>query len=117
MLFLLAYHTMFTGYAWGVWGLLACSLLSPPPISFGSTLTRMLALPIVVVVGSLVGSPVGLVEFEVNSGCFSLLLVGTCWWLVYLLPLLGQQALSLILAPTRSPNDAYFQGQMVHTFP
>ena len=117
MLFLLAYHIVFTGYAWGVWGLLACSLLSPPPISFGSTLTLTLALPIVIVVGSLVGSPVGLGEFEVNSGCFSLLLVGTYWWLVYLLPLLGQQALSLILAPTRSPNDAYCQGHTVHTFP
>jgi hypothetical protein len=77
MLFLLAYHIVFTGYAWGVWGLLACSVLSPPPISFGSTLTLTLALPIVIVVGSLVGSPAGLGEFEVNSGCFSLLLVGT----------------------------------------
>jgi hypothetical protein len=86
MVFLLAYHVVFTGYAWGVWGLLACSLLSPPPISFSSTLTLTLALPIVIVVGSLVDSPVGLGEFEVNSGCFSLLLVGTYWWLVYLLP-------------------------------
>ncbi len=68
-------------------------------------------------VGSLVGSPVGLGEFEVNSGCLSLLLVGTYWWLVHLLPLLGQQALSLILAPTWSPNDAYCQGHTVHTFP
>ncbi len=93
MLFLLAYHIVFTGYAWGVWGLLACSLLYPPPISFCPTLTLTLAFPIVIVVGSQLGSPVGLGDFEVNSGCFSLLLVGTCWWLVYLLPLLGQQAL------------------------
>ncbi len=117
MLFFLAYHIVFTGYAWGVWGLLACSSLSPLPISFGSTLTLTLALIIVIVVGSLVGFPVGLGEFEVNSGCFSLLLVGTYWWLVYLLPLLGQQALSLILAPTQSPNDAYCQGHTVHIFP
>jgi hypothetical protein len=78
-LFFLAYHILFTGYAWGVWGILACSLLSPPPISFGSTLTLTLAFAIVIVVGSLLGSPVGLGEFEVNSGCFSLLLVGTYW--------------------------------------
>ena len=117
MLFLLAYHIVFTGYAWGVWGLLACSLLSPPPISFGSTLTLTLALPIVIVVGSQVGSLVGIGEFEVNNGCFSLLLVVTYWWLVYLLPLLGHQALSLILAPPRSPNNAYRQGHTVQTFP
>jgi hypothetical protein len=30
MLFLFASHIVFTGYAWGVWGLLACSLLAPP---------------------------------------------------------------------------------------
>ena len=117
MLFLFAYHIVFTDYAWGVWGLLVCSFLSTPFLSFGSTLALTLVLPLVIVVGSLVGSPVGFDEFEVNSGCFSLLMVVIYWWLVYLLPLLGHQALSLILAPTWLPNNAYCQGHMVHTFP
>ncbi len=117
MLFLFAYHIVFTDYAWGVWGLLVCSFLSTPFLSFGSTLALTLVLPLVIVVGSLVGSPVGFDEFEVNSGCFSLLMVVIYWWLVYLLPLLGHQALSLVLAPPRSPNNAYCQGHTVQTFP
>ncbi len=90
MLFLFTHHIVFTGYAWGVWGLLACSLLSTPFLSFSSTLALTSALPWVIVIGSLVGSPVGVGEFEVNSGYFSLLMVIIYWWLVYLLPLLGQ---------------------------
>jgi hypothetical protein len=67
MLFLFTHHIVFTGYAWGVWGLLACSLLSTPFLSFSSTLALTSALPCVIVIGSLVGSPVGVGEFEVNS--------------------------------------------------
>ncbi len=64
-----------------------CSLLSPPSLSFSSNLALMLVLPLVIVVGSIVGFG----EFEVNSGCFSLLMVVIYWWMVYLLPLLGHQ--------------------------
>jgi hypothetical protein len=112
-LFLLASHIVFTGYAWIVWGLMVCSLLSPPSLSFSSNLALMLVLPLVIAVGSIIGFG----EFEVNSGCFSLLMVIIYWWLVYLLPHLGHQTLSLILAPPWSPNDAYCQGHMVQTFP
>jgi hypothetical protein len=117
MLYLLTYYIVLADYAWGICGLLACSFLSTPLLSLGSTLALTLMFPIFIVVGSMVGSPLGFGEIEVNSGYFSLLLIVTYWWLVYLLPCVGQQALSLILAPPRSTNNAYLPGHTIHKFP
>jgi hypothetical protein len=117
MLYLLTYYIVLADYAWGIWGLLDCSFLSTPLLSLGSTLALTLMFPIFIVVGLMVGSPLGFGEIEVNSGYFSLLLIVTYWWLVYLLPCLDQQALSLILAPPRSTNNAYLPGHTIHKFP
>ena len=58
-------------FAWLVWGLIACSLLTSPPVSFSSHLVLMLVLPL----GILVGSYAGFGNFDNNSRCFTLLLV------------------------------------------
>jgi type III secretory pathway component EscS len=49
--------------------------------------------------GILVGFLIGLGEMDDNSGYFSLMLIVIYWWLVKLLPVLGNRILSLILAP------------------
>jgi hypothetical protein len=67
MLYLLPYYIVLTDYAWGIWGLLACSFLSTPLLSLGSTLALTLMFPIFIVVGSMVGLPLGFGEIEVNS--------------------------------------------------
>jgi hypothetical protein len=103
-------------FAWLVWGLIACSLLTSPSISFSSHLVLTLVLPL----GILFGSHAGFGNFDNNSGCFALLLVVVYWWLVYLLPTLCQRVLSLILAPPWSEHSnytGYFQGHTVHEFP
>jgi hypothetical protein len=76
----------------------------------------MLVLPL----GIQVGSYAGFGNSDNNSGCFTLLLVVVYWWLVHLLPTLGQCVLSLILAPPWSGHNnytGYCQGHTVHKFP
>ena len=68
----------------------------------------------------LVGFLLGLGEMDNNSGYFSLLLIVTYWWLTKLLPVLGNQFLSLILAPPWSgqgDNTGYCQVYTVQEFP
>ena len=117
MLYLLTYCIVLADFAWGVWGLMACCSFSTPILSLSATLALSLLLPFIIVVGSLVGSPLGFGDFEVNSGCFTLLCVVTYWWLVYLLPCLGHKVLSLLLATPRSPTCAYLPSHTIHTFP
>jgi hypothetical protein len=118
----LRFHAFFAhiltnlGFAWLVWGLIACSLLTSPSISFCSHLVLTLVLPL----GILVGSYTGFGSFDNNSRCFTLLLVVVYWWLVYLLPTLGCRVLSLILVPPWSGHSnytGYIQGHTVHEFP
>jgi hypothetical protein len=76
----------------------------------------MIFLPMSIVVGFLLG--IG--EMDNNSGQFSLLLIATYWWLVKLLPVLGDRILSLILAPPWSgngDNTGYCQVFTVQEFP
>jgi hypothetical protein len=104
------------GFAWLVWGLIACSLLTYPSISFCSHLVLALVLPL----GTLVRLYASFGNFDNNSGCFTLLLVVVYWWSVHLLPSLGYCALSLILTPPWSGHinyTGYFQGHTVHEFP
>jgi hypothetical protein len=103
------------GFAWLVWGLIACSLLISPSISFCSHLVLTLVLPL----GILVGLYAGFGNFDKNSWCFALLLVVVYWWLVHLLPTLCRCVLSFILAPPWSGHSnytGYFQGHTVHEF-
>jgi hypothetical protein len=95
MLAFFAHILVNMGFAWLVWGLIACSLLTSPSISFCSHLDLMLVLPL----GILVGLYAGFGNFDNNSGCFALLLVVGICWLVHLLPTLCRRVLSLILAP------------------
>jgi hypothetical protein len=95
MLAFFAHILVNMGFAWLVWGLIACSLLTSPSVSFSSHSVLTLILPL----GILVGSFAGFGNFDNNSGCFTLLLVVVYWWLVHLLPTLGHCDLSLILAP------------------
>ncbi len=116
MLAFFAHILVNMGFAWLVWGLIACSLLTSSSISFCSHLVLMLVLPL----GILVGSHAGFGTFDNNSGCFTLLLVVVYWWLVHLLPTLGRCVLSLILAPPWSGHSnytGYFRGHTVHKFP
>jgi hypothetical protein len=104
-----------TGCDWVVWGLMVCSLLSPPSLSLGSHLALTLVLPLVIVVGSYAGFG----NFDNNSGSFTLLLVIVYWWLVHLLPLLGHHVLSLFFAPPWSghiDSTKYCQGHTIHKF-
>jgi hypothetical protein len=80
MLAFFAHVLMNMGFAWLVWGLIACSLLTSPSISFCSHLVLTLVLPL----GILDGSYAGFGNFDNNSGCFALLLVVVYWWLVHL---------------------------------
>ncbi len=104
------------GFVWLVWGLIACSLLTSPCISFCSHLV----LTLVIILGIIVGLYAGFGNFDNNSRCFTLLLVVVYWWLVHLLPTLGRYVLLLILAPPWSGHSnytGYFQGLTVHKFP
>jgi uncharacterized membrane protein YcfT len=60
----------------------------------------MIFLPVSIMVGFLLGYG----EIDNNSGQISLLLIGIYWWLVKLLPVLGDRLLSLISAPPWSGN-------------
>jgi hypothetical protein len=110
------YHILSTGLAWVVWGLMACSLLLPPLLSLCSHLALTFLLPLSILVGSYVG--VG--EFDTNTKCFALLLIMTYWWLAHLLPSLGWRLLLLILAPPSSGHadgTAYCCKYTGHEFP
>ncbi len=116
MLAFFAHILVNTGLAWLVWGLIACSLLTSPSISFCSHLVFMLVLPL----GILVGLYAGFGNLDNNNGCFALLLVVLNWCLVHLLPTLCRCVLSLILAPPWSGHSnytGYFQGHTVHKLP
>ncbi len=116
MLAFFAHILVNMGFAWLVWGLIACSLLTSPFFSFCSHLVLTLVLPL----GILVGLYGGFGNFDNNSGCFALLLVVVYWWLVHLLRTLCRRVLSLILAPPwfgHSNYTGYFQGHTVHKFP
>ncbi len=115
MLTFFAHILVNMGFAWLVWGLTACSLLTSPSIFFCSHLVLTLVLPL----GILVGPYAGFWNFDNNSGCFTLLLDVVYWWLVHLWPTLGRRVLSLILAPPWSGHSnytGYFQGHTVHKF-
>ncbi len=116
MLAFFAHILVNMGFAWLVWGLIACSLLTSPFISFCSHLVLMLVLPL----GILVGLYAGFGNFDNNRGCFTLLLVVVYWWSGHLLPTLGWCVLFLILAPPCSGHSnytGYFQGHTVHELP
>jgi hypothetical protein len=116
MLAFFAHILVNMGFAWLVWGLIACSLLTSPSISFCSHLVLTLVLPLRI----LVGSYAGFGNFDKNSRCFALLLAVVYWWLVHLLPTLCRRVLSHILAPPWSGHSdytGYFQGHTVHKFP
>ena len=105
------------GLTWLVWFFMSCFLLSSPvSLSNKWTFGLMIFLPMSIVVGFLLG--IG--EMDNNSGQFSLLLIATYWWLVKLLPVLGDRILSLILAPPWSgigDNTGYCQVFTVQEFP
>ncbi len=90
MLAFFAHILVNMGFAWLVWGLIACSLLTSPSVSFSSHLVLMLVLPL----GILVGLYAGFGKFDNNSGCFTLLLAVVYWCLVHFLPTLGCCVLS-----------------------
>jgi hypothetical protein len=75
MLAFLAHILVNMGFAWLVWGLIACSLLASPSISFCSHLVLTLFPPL----GILVGLYAGFGNFDNNSRCFTLLLVVVYW--------------------------------------
>jgi hypothetical protein len=96
---------------------MACSSFSAPILSMSASLALSQLFPFIVVVGSLVGLLLGFVDFEVNSGCFTLICVVTYWWSVYLLPCLGYNILSQLLATPRSPTCVYLSSHTIHIFP
>ncbi len=95
ILVFLAHLLVSTGLVRPVWGLIGCSFLKTPLISFNSHLILTILLPLDIVVGSFAGFG----EFNHNSGSFTLLLIAIYWWSLYLLPTLGHHVLLLILAP------------------
>jgi hypothetical protein len=116
MLAFFAHILVNMGFAWLVGGLIACSLLISPSISFCSHLVLTHVLPF----GILVRLYAGFGNFDNNSRCFALLLVVVYWWLVHLLPTVCRRVISVILAPPWSRHSnytGYFQGHTVHEFP
>jgi hypothetical protein len=105
-----------TGLVWPVWGLIACSFLKTPLISFNSHLILTILLPLGIVVGSVAGFG----KFAHNSRSFTLLLIVVYWWSLSLLLTLGHHVLLLILAPPWSntaDGTAYCGKYQVLEFP